>query len=52
VNLQNKQAALKSLLEVLKNELLCLEAGTNLFENGAVLNIRKHTGYIVELSFE
>ena len=35
VNLQNKQAALKSLLEVLKNELLCLEAGTNLFDNGA-----------------
>ncbi|OYU55097.1 MAG: hypothetical protein CFE25_09030 [Chitinophagaceae bacterium BSSC1] len=35
VNLQNQQAALRSLLEVLQNELVCLEAGTNLFDNGA-----------------
>lgn len=35
VNLQNQQAAQRSLLEVLQNELVCLEAGTNLFDNGA-----------------
>lgn len=34
VNLQNQQAALTSLLEILQNELVCLNAGTNLFENG------------------
>lgn len=35
VNLQHQQAAQRSLLEVLQNELVCLEAGTNLFDNGA-----------------
>lgn len=36
VNLQNQQSALRSLLEVLQNEMVCIEAGTNLFDNGFV----------------
>ena len=36
VNLQQQQAALKSLLEILQNETICLASGTNMFDNGAI----------------
>lgn len=47
VNLQNQQAAQKSLLEVLENEKNCLEAGPNLFDNGS--NYEDGHGYWSDL---
>jgi hypothetical protein len=36
----------------IEGKLIGIKGQYLIFENGAVLNIRKHTGYVVELSFE